>query len=188
MLLPMDDPEHTQRDTTSRFQLRRVSGQPVSDAEILADLSNVATKLSATTVSMPQYKQYGQYDGRNVARRFGSWNNALLAGGLTLSNEIDLSDAFIAYANATGVDAPACRDDTDGKHATGRHPSLRLRWKVLQRDRFTCRGCGRSPALVPGVELHVDHIEPWGKGGQTILENLQTLCLTCNLGKSDLPT
>ena len=29
---------------------------------------------------------------------------------------------------------------------TPRAPSLRLRFKVFQRDRFTCRACGRSPA------------------------------------------
>ena len=41
-----------------------------------------------------------------------------------------------------------------------------------------------SPAKDPGVELHVDHIFPWSKGGETVLENLQTLCSRCNGGKS----
>jgi 5-methylcytosine-specific restriction endonuclease McrA len=68
----------------------------------------------------------------------------------------------------------------------GRDPSLRLRFKVLQRDRFSCRVCGASPAKRAGVELHVDHIRPWSTGGETVLENLQTLCSTCNLGKSNL--
>jgi 5-methylcytosine-specific restriction endonuclease McrA len=35
------------------------------------------------------------------------------------------------------------------------------------------------------VQLHVDHIYPWAKGGETVVENLQTLCMTCNIGKSD---
>jgi 5-methylcytosine-specific restriction endonuclease McrA len=34
-----------------------------------------------------------------------------------------------------------------------------------------------------GVELHVDHVTPWSKGGETTLANLQTLCNKCNLGK-----
>lgn len=38
----------------------------------------------------------------------------------------------------------------------------------------------------PWVELHVDHIMPWAKGGEIVLENLQTLCSKCNLGKSDM--
>ncbi len=34
-----------------------------------------------------------------------------------------------------------------------------------------------------GVELHVDHVIPWSKGGPTVFEHLQTLCNKCNLGK-----
>jgi len=69
---------------------------------------------------------------------------------------------------------------------TGRDPSLRLRFKVLQRDSFTCRHCGASPAKTIGVELQVDHIVAWSNGGETILENLQTLCSDCNLGKGNV--
>jgi 5-methylcytosine-specific restriction endonuclease McrA len=32
----------------------------------------------------------------------------------------------------------------------------------------------------------VDHIVPWSKGGETILENLRTLCSKCNLGKGNV--
>lgn len=63
-----------------------------------------------------------------------------------------------------------------------------LRWHVLQRDHFTCCACGASPAFTPSIELHVDHIVPWSKGGETVLENLQTLCSVCNLGKSNVHT
>ncbi|MGA2616809.1 MAG: HNH endonuclease [Thermoguttaceae bacterium] len=69
---------------------------------------------------------------------------------------------------------------------TPRQPSLRLRFRVFQRDRFSCQACGRSPATEPGVVLHVDHIIPYSDLGETVLENLQTLCSRCNLGKSDL--
>jgi hypothetical protein len=75
-----------------RFQLTRVSGQPVTDTEILTDLKAVASKLDSPTVSMPQYKQHGKYDETNISRRFGSWNQALVAAGLPLSNEINISD------------------------------------------------------------------------------------------------
>ncbi len=61
----------------------------------------------------------------------------------------------------------------------------KLRYKVLKRDNFKCCTCGASPAKDPGVELHVDHIVPWSKGVETTLENLQTLCSRCNIGKSD---
>ena len=63
--------------------------------------------------------------------------------------------------------------------------SNKLRYQVLKRDNFKCCACGASPAKNPAVELHIDHIVPWSKGGETILENLQTLCAKCNIGKSD---
>ena len=72
------------------------------------------------------------------------------------------------------------------KHKTTRDISLRLRFKVLMRDNFKCCICGASPATDFSVQLHVDHIKPWSKGGETTIDNLQTLCSKCNLGKSDL--
>ena len=72
------------------------------------------------------------------------------------------------------------------KAQKSRDPSPRLRFEVLVRDKFTCRFCGASPNKDPAVTLHIDHIMPWSKGGKTTLSNLQTLCSTCNLGKSDI--
>src|SRR5262249_11891073 len=61
----------------------------------------------------------------------------------------------------------------------------RLRFKVLARDKFKCVLCGSSPATDPSCILHVDHMIPWSKGGQTVIQNLQTLCVACNLRKGD---
>lgn len=107
-------------------------------------------------------------------RKFGSWTNAL--------------KAFISYANSREYEPKNQKTDIifANKQNVSRGPSLRLRWKVLQRDRFTCCKCGASPALKLGVELHVDHIIPYSKGGRTEIDNLQTLCSVCNLGKSNL--
>ena len=105
-------------------------------------------------------------------RSFGSWTAAL--------------EAFVNYANEGGVEALTVQASAEtARRRTGRDASLRLRWRVLQRDRFTCCACGKSPALSTGVELHVDHIDPWSKGGETELANLQTLCSKCNVGKSN---
>lgn len=57
-----------------------------------------------------------------------------------------------------------------------------LRYKVLRRDRNTCKGCG---ARAPDVELEVDHIVPVSRGGTDKLDNLKTLCKDCNIGKGD---
>lgn len=218
-----------------RFELVRVSGAPVSDEELLLDLRSVAKELGRTTVPQKTYGKLGRYDSSTAIRRFGSWNGAVLAAGLEVSNEIDISDerlfenlltlwqhfgrqprrrdlanppstisqspylrrfgswtaaleSFVSYANASETEAKQsdAPGGVTGPKKTGRDPSLRLRFKVLERDNFACRQCGASPAKSVGVELHVDHIMPWSKGGKTVLENLQTLCSLCNFGKSNL--
>lgn len=58
--------------------------------------------------------------------------------------------------------------------------SVRTRFEVFKRDRFTCAYCGRTP---PEVLLHVDHIVPTADGGPDDIENLTTACQDCNLGK-----
>ena len=63
--------------------------------------------------------------------------------------------------------------------------SDKMRYQVLKRDHFKCCACGASPSKDASVELHIDHIIPWSRGGETTLENLQTLCSRCNLGKGD---
>ncbi|MBI1820007.1 MAG: HNH endonuclease [Nitrospirae bacterium] len=55
----------------------------------------------------------------------------------------------------------------------------------MSRDKFKCARCGTSPATDPTCRLHIDHSIPFSKGGKTILNNLQTLCEKCNLGKGN---
>ena len=58
----------------------------------------------------------------------------------------------------------------------------RLRFRILARDGFRCRYCGRLGGT-PGVVLHVDHIVPVAAGGTMSEDNLRTACEECNLGK-----
>lgn len=132
-----------------------------------------------------------RYSIDTFKRRFGGWRKAL--------------QAFVVYINSSeseckNVNAlPEIKDNeptdieevnknivTVTNHRTSRNINTRLRFKVLSRDNFKCCACGASPAKDPSVTLHVDHIVPWSKGGETVIENLQTLCSRCNLGKSDL--
>jgi len=64
-----------------------------------------------------------------------------------------------------------------------RNIPLKLRYRVLTRDRYKCVLCGRSPATHVGISLHIDHINPFSQGGKALLENLRTLCDECNWGK-----
>jgi len=58
-----------------------------------------------------------------------------------------------------------------------------MRYDVFKRDGFRCRICGASAN--DGAKLHVDHIIPISKGGRTRMDNLQTLCDRCNIGKGN---
>ena len=58
--------------------------------------------------------------------------------------------------------------------------SPNMRWEIWERDNFTCRNCGSRR------RLSIDHIIPVSKGGQTIKENLQTLCTSCNIKKGNV--
>jgi hypothetical protein len=58
-----------------------------------------------------------------------------------------------------------------------------IRWQVFQRDGWKCVACGR--ASEHDVILHIDHIIPRSRGGTDTLDNYQTLCSLCNLGKSN---
>jgi hypothetical protein len=113
--------------------------------------------------------------------RWGGWRAALAA--------------FISYINQTplatqnesraAIEPLPVQPSSSGVPLASepRSLSLALRYKVLCRDHFRCQICGRSPAKDIGVELHVDHIIPWSKGGQNTEENLRVLCFDCNLGK-----
>ena len=239
--------------------------------DLIADVRRVAEALSQTTVSIEQYCQLGKHDRATLTNRLGSWKKVLAAAGLDVSKNTGISDqllfanilrlwehygrqprrselavlpstisqgpywrrfgswtsaltAFVEYANASESEQPRSTDisvsseigdgresrydiaranlqrnddngrdcqpaqapGTEARRRTPRDPSLRLRYKVLLRDNFSCRQCGRSPAMLLGVVLHIDHIVPWSGGGETVFENLQTLCDTCNQGKSNL--
>jgi len=73
--------------------------------------------------------------------------------------------------------------ETIYKHKTKRLPSERLKVQVLMRDGNKCRLCGIT---LTGDNIHFDHVNPWSKGGETVLENLQILCAKHNLAKGDL--
>jgi hypothetical protein len=61
-------------------------------------------------------------------------------------------------------------------------PTPKHRMRILKRDDYRCRICGRRSTDHVDVELHVHHIRPWSNFGVTADENLITLCHTCHKG------
>lgn len=264
----------------------------ITDEELIADLKRVANELNKKSVpissrnpSFQRYNERGKYNSSTLARRFGSWSEALKRAGLQMNRQpLQISEELFknieeiwvklgrqprsteiqkplskysvdTYANRFGTWHKALKrfvaymdneesissgtafslTSDDGKSAleltqslpsvsvviptykpspdfvakitndpyrkettkkletepntrrkTKRDINWRLRFLVMRRDNFRCKNCGRSPATDPSIVLHVDHIKAWANGGNTILENLQTLCSKCNIGKSNL--
>ena len=77
-----------------------------------------------------------------------------------------------------GFASPGLLGGASMKHA----PTPKHRMRIIQRDNYRCRICGRSPNEHVDLELHVHHIRPWAMGGVTVNENLITLCHTCHNG------
>ncbi len=60
-----------------------------------------------------------------------------------------------------------------------------VRYQALLKASGSCQCCGQKPSV--GKPLHVDHIKPRSKYPHLALdvENLQVLCVDCNLGKGN---
>jgi hypothetical protein len=154
-----------------------VMGHRYTDEDCLENLVNVWTHYGR----QPEYREMklppSVVGPKAYIVRWGTWRKAL--------------KAFVEWANADDPIEP--EPNPQPRPGKPKRPSLRpedrhdipprLRWKVGVRDRFRCVACGRSPATDLGCHLEPDHIKPWADGGKTVLENLQMLCKTCNIGK-----
>lgn len=74
------------------------------------------------------------------------------------------------------------KSQSSNKKKRSRYISSTVRYAVLHRDNFRCVACGITSK---NAELQLDHIIPFSKGGSNQIDNLQTLCVDCNRGKSD---
>jgi len=127
------------------------------------ELCDAVTLCPVTDFSIVCKISYVSPQGRNAYQRDHAFFTA------------DIYRAFAEIAN-----------DQKRDHAKERQRSAMtpgLRYKVMQRDGFRCTLCGRSTEA-DGVKLEVDHIKPVSTGGLTEMDNLRTLCMECNRGKS----
>lgn len=167
----------------------------ITDEELLKEIERVWIKLGRQPTTIDIKNGISKYSLNSYSRRFGSWRKALEAFVEYINNESDEEDNENENSEADSVTDSIQQESLKQKtvehdqkyiRKTKREVNLRLRFRVMQRDNFKCCICGASPAKDPSVELHIDHIIPWSKGGETVMDNLQTLCSKCNLGKSDL--
>lgn len=149
----------------------------IPEEELFQNLEEVWTKLGRQPRYTEFHKPLSKYSAGTYERRFGTWRKSLEMFVAYISDEENFSSEN-AIENLS--------IDHITKHKTKRSVSWRLRFLVMRRDNFKCKICGRTPATDPTIILHVDHKTAWANGGETVIENLQTLCSRCNIGKSDL--
>ena len=147
----------------------------ISDEELFQNLERLWEQLGRQPYISECAPPLSQFGPDPYKRRFGTWQKALRA--------------FAELADSGAVEIEPCSAVSVAQgisRRTPRQPSWRLRFLVMRRDNFKCVKCGRSPSTNAGLILHLDHIIPWSKGGETVESNLQTLCDKCNIGKGDL--
>lgn len=159
----------------------------IPEIELFKNLEQTWIKLGKQPGKRDMRTPNSKYTEGPYINRFGSWQRALQAFVEFVKEEERSANEI---ASNVQINHQSSKDSGNHKssevHKTKRDINLRLRFLVMRRDNFKCVICGRSPATDPKIILHVDHIKPWEKGGETIIENLQTLCSDDNLGKSNL--
>ena len=110
----------------------------------------------------------------------------LQSDGFLVRYEVD-STRFIQVANFVKHQDPHYREKAsvipppDGQEnrilATGVTRTQRSR--ILERDGYACQQCGSTENLC------IDHVLPVSRGGSSVDENLQVLCLSCNTKKGN---
>lgn len=152
----------------------------ITNEELFENLANVWTFLGRQPFGreVKDRENGSLFSLGTYEKRFGSWNNALIAFAEFINSGTDESPVQTETKPSKAITSVSTR-------RTPRDINWRLRAKILIRDSCICKMCGDSPAKNPDTVLHVDHMLAWANGGETVEENLQTLCAKCNIGKSD---
>ncbi len=140
----------------------------VSTTDLLQNLLELWTLLGRQPKRSEVISPNSKYHAATYTNRFGSWQTALekfieyVNSDNEEENDIDNGNSQLVAI--TGSKGPELQEFQKTIKRTPRGINLRLRWIVLNRDNFSCRNCGRSPAKDLQTILHVDHIIPWSKG------------------------
>jgi hypothetical protein len=159
--------------------LKSVLKHNLSEVELFKNIEDVWIKLGRQPVSRDMKRPLSEFSPSAYLRKFGTFRNALES----FVEYINLDNEHNQEIEKTEIEEPTQESEPVFKHKTKRIPSARLKVQVLMRDGNKCRLCGIK---VTGDNIHFDHILPWSKGGETVLENLQVLCAPHNLAKGNV--
>lgn len=139
-----------------------------SDEELIGEMAKLWVTTKREWGRSPMASDVARYglpfSQKAIIQRFGSWNRGLTEIARILNQSGEMPIPAIPKAK---------------RRPRRMSLSVARRFDVFKRDGYTCRICQKA-----GGELEVDHIVPVSKGGSNAMENLQTLCWTCNSGKA----
>jgi Homing endonuclease associated repeat/HNH endonuclease len=169
-------------DGLERADLKVKVQRNISDDDLFENLEQMWVELGRQPRYLEVKFPFSRFANVTYDKRFGRFSQAL--------------EQFVVWVNSDRLDQSQESTDADSaaagvtqppsiKRRSRREVSDRQRFRILVRDGFRCKACGLSPLAQPGVELHVDHILPWSKGGETTDDNLESKCKQCNLGKGN---
>lgn len=150
---------------------------PISRSEIVSRLpmafnrtDSVYRKLKALNKQgLIQYSPMGLGDEVLVS-------SAVSNAWLEILSHSQLGGTMQMFAGDMQVSAQAHSEPESNRAPKQPIPS-RIKKAVFERDKYRCQVCDTH------LELSVDHIHPESKGGTLAMDNLQTLCLSCNRSK-----
>ena len=64
----------------------------IPDAELLADIQRVAAGLGGQQLTWAAYGRSGSFGAETIRKRFGSWNAALEAAGVSVGKRLRIPD------------------------------------------------------------------------------------------------
>ena len=104
---------------------------------------------------------------------FGGWATVPVDVARSCMSQWLKSQQCVRSSNGTFTDIAIC-----SPNALNHHASQGKRNTVVQRDGEKCILCERTPS--DGIELTMQHVKPFGRGGETTTRNLVALCAECN--------
>jgi hypothetical protein len=151
----------------------------LSEVELFENIEDIWIKLGRQPFYSEIKQPLSKYSTGPYEKKYGTWRKALEAFVEYIESKEDKFEGTeIEEENANVIQ----EEEIVYKHKTKRNISERLKVQVLMKDGNKCRLCG---CTVTGENIHFDHIIPWSKGGETVLENIQVLCAKHNLAKGN---
>jgi len=143
--------------------------------DLIRELARIWSQLGHRPSKTEWDNSDARYSYTTYKTRFGGWVNACMA----------LVEGNAEFESSTSQSNQSVETISETPKEKSRNVPLKMRLAVLKRDDYKCVLCGRSPAMNAGVTLHIDHIVPYANGGETVKDNLRTLCAECKWGKGN---